>query len=207
MAKFNEYETKAKEYNVGGDDKFKFKVGDNPIRIVTELEEYPAHFVKAEGKQYTCLGKKCAFCAKGTKIDLKFIGWIIDRTEKKEGHQFKLCFFPYSIYKQIGVYSMSKDYAFDSIPPYDINVKREGEELLTRYTVLPDRKDSELTESEMSAIVNLKQPKEIVNSMRNKYPGKEADEQASPTSELPIIDQDEVEDEDESRIKDKDLPF
>lgn len=209
MAKFGDYENVAKEYNVGGGDRLEFKKGDNPIRIVTEFQEHPSHFVEGKG-QFACLGKKCALCAKGHKMGLKFVGWVIDRTEEKDEDKFKLVYLPYSVYKDIGVYALSKDYAFDSVPPYDITVKKTGEDKQTRYKVVPDRKDTPLTEMEMQQVATLRPPKEIVEALRAKYPGMELgeSEQPDPNADIPIINTDEVEkDYDEKEVKEEDLPF
>lgn len=114
----------------GGDSYFKFKKGENRIRILEEGEMLATHFVG--GKGYTCFGVKegCPHHGEGAprnedgspkKPSVKLITYVLDRGEKDQ--KPKQAEIPYSVIKQINTFATKKDYAFTSFPmPYDMMV-------------------------------------------------------------------------------------
>lgn len=205
MAKFNDYESVGREYNIGGSDWFKFKSGDNKVRFVTELQEYASHFLKAEKKNVTCEGEFCEHCfKKDVKRRVQFIGWILDRADGA----FKLVSVGWSVFKQIGEYAVSEEWGFTGIPPYDFIVKKSGEGLGTEYTVMPTKNEAPLSVEQTTKQAELNDPVEIVAKMKEKNPGSRLERPMKKTigdDEIPIIggkadEEDEVTDE-------KDLPF
>jgi hypothetical protein len=66
------------------------------------------------------------------------------------------------IIKQLKALAVDEQYMFDTIPPYNVTIKKEGQKLDTTYTVLPDRVDTPITEQEQALIAKLKSPEEIV---------------------------------------------
>lgn len=163
--KFQDFDDVSKEYGIGG-GWMQLQEGDNEIRIVSEFEDFGTHWDNKKKKGTICLGKDdCELCQKKDKPKVQFIGWVIDRKDK----QIKLLRIGYQIFKQLGQFARSKEYSFESIPPYDINVKREGTGLNTTYTVIPARKNKELTEEEKEAIIKvIRPPKDIIKSMKAK---------------------------------------
>jgi hypothetical protein len=112
---------------------FKFKEGDNRIRVLTEGQIIGTHFFGKGVKASTCYGieKGCPFHGinapkdeKGEekKLSLKYTCYVIDKNDKNEDIQ--LADLTFSVIKQIGDLQENVDYAFDSFPmPYDITIK------------------------------------------------------------------------------------
>jgi len=142
--------------------------GDNKIRIVSVFEDHGSHWSEPHKRSFVCVGKenKCPFCLAEVKPTVKYMGWVIDRKDKK----VKLMTIGHSIFKLIGALAASKEYAFDSLPKYDITIGKTGEKKATRYSVIADRKDSPLTkkEEELIAKTAKRSPKDIVSEMKAK---------------------------------------
>ena len=140
--------------------------GDNKIRIISEFEAYGLHY-DSETKQSTiCLGEEeCLLCKNGNKPRVQFLGWVIDRND----NQIKLLRIGYTIFEQIGKYQKNDEYKFDKIPDYDITINKTGQDLETRYNVIPSRQNSELTSEEKTMIdEKVKNPQEIIENMKTK---------------------------------------
>ncbi len=205
MAKFSEYESVGREYNIGGQDWYKFKAGENRVRLVTEFQEYATHFIKEGDRKenVTCEGDLCEHCQKGeSKRRVQFIGWILDRADG----QLKLASIGWSVFKQIGEYATSSEFGFSSdIPPYDIIVKKTGEGLGTEYTVMPSRNEAPLTEEEGKKLSEVNDPADIVAKMKEKHPGSRLSAPVKKAVEddgIPVINTD-----DDVPLDEKDLPF
>lgn len=99
------------------------------------------------------------------KSTVQFLIWVIDRKDQ----QVKILRYGSKIQGQISQLAKSSDYSFDELPGYDMTIKREGQGLGTTYTVLADRKDSELTKEENELIQETIKPlEEIIDAMKNK---------------------------------------
>lgn len=144
--------------------------GDNKIRLVTGYEPIAKHYNPATKKSVVCVGKDsgCELNHK-ERFQVKFLCWTIDR---KDG-QMKLAELPYSVITQIAKLRTSEDYGFELLPDYDLTIKREGEGLETEYSVIPARKSTPLTETELEELKSKKDPTDIVNSMKEKQIEKE----------------------------------
>ena len=119
-----------KDFNFGGNTKFKFQEGDNKLRILSPTLPYQSTY---KGRETT-----------------KFVGYILDRKDGK----VKVAFLPYTIIKAITALQLSDDYKFDEVPmPYDINViaKKAGT-IEVEYQVIPARKETFLTDQEFEAL-------------------------------------------------------
>lgn len=150
-------------------DWLNLKEGSNKVRIVNDFVDYGIHSIQ-EGKKYksvVCIGKEnnCPYCAKGVKVKVQFLGWVIDRTDSK----IKLLRIGWTIAEKIRNLQKSEDYGFTDLPDYDIDIIRTGEGLDTNYDVLPARKSTELTEEEKEKILEVvKDPQEIIDKMKEK---------------------------------------
>ena len=185
--KFQDYNEAGKKYGIDGGDWLNLEEGDNKVRIVSEFEDYGSHYDKKLKKSFVCLGKeKCPFCQTGDKPRVQFLGWVIDRKDQKP----KLLRIGYKIFQQIGDLAQSEDYKFDDVPGYDITIKKTGQGLDTNYSVLPARKNTELTSEEIESIKGLKDPKEIIENMKAKL-------ESSPDvsdEDIPIVEDENIED-------------
>ena len=131
--------TAEKEGYISGGDYFKLKEGANRFRLVTE-----------------CLPHRGEY--KGTP-NFKWLCYVLDRVDG----QVKTFFMAHIIYKQIAALQKSEDYAFDETPmPYDITINAIGAGTKeVTYTVVPARKNTELTLQEQT-LVGQKKPIEEV---------------------------------------------
>ncbi len=111
-------------------DYLKLKEGQNRIRLVTECLAHEGEFQGKKNFKWLCL--------------------VIDRTDQK----VKPFFMPHTIYKQIVALQRSEDYAFDGVPmPYDLTINADGAGTKeVKYTLMPARKESALTQAENEAI-------------------------------------------------------
>jgi len=187
--KFSEYKIAGEKYGVGK-DWMTLKEGDNKIRIISEFEDYGVHFNPKEKKSVVCLGKdKCPLCQQGYKPKVQFLGWVIDRSDNK----VKLLRIGYKIFQQIGELAKSEEYGFDTIPDYDITIRKSGQGLETVYTVLPARQNTELTIEEKKMISNkIKPVKEIIEKMKAKVDTTSDD---ISDDDIPVIEDEDIDTE------------
>ncbi len=166
MVKFTNLDEVSEKYGIKSNDSWlKLVDGDNRIRIISEFEDYGVHYLKDEKKSVICIGKdQCKLCKKNIEVRCQFLGWVIDRSD----NQVKLFRTGYSVIKQISELAKSSEYGFEGIPPYDIIINKKGQGLETKYSVLPARQNTPLTESELQLITTLEDPKEIINNMKEK---------------------------------------
>jgi hypothetical protein len=186
--KFSEYKTADEKYGLGS-DWMTLKEGDNKIRIVSEFEDYGSHYNLETKKSVICIGKdKCPLCQEGDNPRVQFLGWVIDRSDGR----VKLLRIGYKIFQQIGDFAKSEEYAFDTVPDYDITIKRTGQGLDTVYSVLPARQNTPLTDKEKEMIMEKVKPvKNIIDSMKAKVvPSLDI-----PDEEIPVIEDEEPEEE------------
>jgi hypothetical protein len=170
MAKFGDKEI-SKKYDLGG-RYMKLEEGPNKVRIVTEFQDYGTHSIEGTDKTgkrtfrtVVCIGKEnCRYCREGGKSKVQFLGWVIDRATGS----FKLMKIGYKIWQQLGGLANSEQYGFESTPSYDITITREGKDLNTTYTVMPDRKDTPITKLEQEQIDNLDSIEEIIEKDKAK---------------------------------------
>lgn len=180
MASFNDY----KSYVKSSGDFMTLKQGENKVRIVSEFEQFESEY---QGKMKT-----------------RFMGYVIDRTDG----QIKPLTTGPQIFEQIGELSLSSEYGFSGIPPYDVIIKKSGEGLDTEYTVLAARQNTELTEAEKLLIKDLKPITDIVERMQAKNPSKFTKKEITLPNGKPLDDVEiPVVDGEEERPNIKDIPF
>mgnify|MGYP000899316217 CR=1 FL=1 len=142
-----------KPYENNKNTTFKFREGENKIRIVSRLIPYTNYYQ----------GRK----------NFKLVCYVIDRNDEfiddgknQKNVKIKLAFLPYTIAKQIQVFQEDSEYGFDDFPmPYDllINAKNAGT-IDVEYTLLP-RPFSKLTPEEEKALSQKIDIEELVKKM------------------------------------------
>src|SRR6266478_1342127 len=97
-----------KEFNIGaGSDKFKFKEGENRIRILSRGVALQSTYTNPTTKEVT--------------TNVKFITQVFS-----EG-ALKLAFFAITIQKAIAALQSNQDWAFSEVPmPYDITINAKN---------------------------------------------------------------------------------
>lgn len=162
---------------------FKTKDGDNKIRIVSEIQDYGSHFVKEEQRSHICLGaSNCKYCKSGDRPKTKYLCWIIDRTDGV----MKLYEFGHSVFKQIHALARDADYLFEITPSYDMNIKKKGSGLETEYTVIGARENTELSQEEKDAILELESVPAIIKKKITAEENETNDEVVIPKEEKEI---------------------
>ena len=142
---------------------YDFEQGDNKVRIVSEAEVVFKHWINNKG--VVCPeDDSCTHCGEGHKPKKQYACYLIDR---RDG-QLKVGMLPASVGNQLKAFSQEPDYAFEGIPPYDVNIKKTGEKLETEYSVIPARGNSELTSAEVIAVGLVKPIEEVVEAMKRK---------------------------------------
>lgn len=123
---------------------YELEQGANKLRLVSE---FAIRSVLFPGK---------------TEPALRYCVWVIDRKD----NTIKFAEFGKQITKQLQEFATNPEYAFDVIPSYDITINRTGTgQFDTKYSVLPDRKDTPLTEEEKKQISELMKPSEFLAKM------------------------------------------
>ena len=184
---FEDLDQVAEEYKIGGDKGgfLKLEKGDNRIRVVSKYEVLAKHW--ANGKMLgICPGKDkgCEVCNApvqmgkdnkpiNNKPQVKFLMHVIDR---KDG-ELKIAELGWSIVDAMRSLSQDEEYAFEGLPPYDMNIKKTVEGTGknpsdTSYTVIASRSNTPITEEEAKKIAELTPMAEIVQRMKDKAAGK-----------------------------------
>ncbi len=125
----------------------KLKTGENVVRLMSEPEVFWKSW-----DQETKTGKtyKTEKDAKGDKkAKKKFGAWVIDRTDG----EIRILEMGATIVGKIKALSLSKHYAFDTLPGYDIIINKTGSDLLTKYDVVP-APPSPVTDEENEALLD-----------------------------------------------------
>ncbi len=139
---------------------FKFKEGDNRLRLMSECLPHTSMF---DGKP-----------------NFKWLCYVLDR---RDG-DVKPHFMPHKIYKAIEALQVNPDYAFSEVPmPYDItiNAKRAGTKEV-EYTMIPARRETPLTPDEMDKLEALKPLDELKAAIDEKQ---KKDAPAKPPTDAP----------------------
>lgn len=137
---------KAEDAGLVGGDYLKLKEGDNRLRLMSECL---AHAGEYQGKR-----------------NFKWLCYVLDRRDGK----VKPMFMPHTIYKQIVALQQNHDYEFYDVPmPYDITVNAKGAGTKdVVYTLMPARKNTELSGDEMALLRALKPLAEMQKALKEK---------------------------------------
>lgn len=206
MAFRDEVDTAGKEMG-GGGDWYKFKEGDNRMRILSEpiikvsrfgfgicyegapycqkatldreLEEAKAK-AKAEGKD----ASKATIKLPGKK----WCAWAVLRGKDSEDY-FGIVELPYGVSKSLRELMDSDEAGFKGWPmPYDINIKAKGAGTLSvEYQLIPKRENTDVTEAELEELAKCTPVSQILDRMKDKQRQKvEGGGTASAASSGPI---------------------
>lgn len=137
---------KAEEAGLVGGDYLKLKEGDNRLRLMSECIPHAGEYQ----------GKK----------NFKWLCYVLDRRDGK----VKPMFMPHTIYKQIVALQQNPDYEFVDVPmPYDLTVNAKGAGTKdVVYTLMPARKNTELTGAEMKLLDEQKPLKDLQKALKEK---------------------------------------
>jgi len=136
----------AEDAGLVGGDYLKLKEGDNRMRLMSECLPHEGEY---QGKR-----------------NFKWLCYVLDRKDGK----VKPFFMPHTIYKQIVALQQNPDYEFSDVPmPYDltINAKGAGTKDVV-YTLMPARKNTDLTGAELVLLNEQKSLKELQQALREK---------------------------------------
>jgi len=123
------------EFSESNNQWLKLEKGDNRIRIVSEALPFAQYWV--ENKSYICLGENCGLCDTGAKKSKQFFLYVIDRKDK----ELKIAQVGVGIMKELKGLAISEDWAFESVPDFDITIRKEGEGFgSVKYFVIPNAK-------------------------------------------------------------------
>jgi hypothetical protein len=127
-------------------DYLKLKEGGNRFRLMTECLPHEGEY---QGKR-----------------NFKWLCYVLDRTDAK----VKPFFMPHTIYKVIVGLQQNPDYEFSDVPlPYDLTVNAQGAGTKeVKYTVLPARKNTDVTDDEMELLDAMKPLADMQKALKDK---------------------------------------
>lgn len=141
----------------GGSDFLKLVDGDNKIRIVSKPVKQLVFW--EDGKKRVTTNPNEKVDGKGPRQS-----WTMYAIDRADG-AVKLFTMGPSIAHALNELAGSPDYKFTDYPNYDLNIKRTGSGMETRYTVLPGRDVTELTEDEINLLLPLPPIEEAVAAL------------------------------------------
>lgn len=143
------------------EDYFKVKEGANVIRVLDEPKIIVSRFSKGkfvgvcfEGAPY------CADLDEDERLHKRWKTWVIDRADGK----IKLYDMPYTVAQEIRALLDNKEYTFETFPmPFDLTITVTNAGTFdAKYSVLPSRKDTPLSQEEQEAFAKKTPAAEIV---------------------------------------------
>ena len=218
MSGFQDEFDKTQE-EMGGSDYFKFKEGENKIRVLTQpvkkLSRW-GHGICYEGAAYCTpealdasyaealeeakkAGKDISKVAR-PQLSLKWAVWAIDRATGK----IVIAELTNTMARTIREWMDGDDYGFKQFPmPYDMTVSAKGAGKTTvKYTVTAARKNTDLTEEELTELSKQTPIDQIIEKMMAKK--RDADGVEAPAGEEEIQAGDGTEDDE---INPEDVAF
>lgn len=185
-------EAEKSEYaSQGTGDWYKFKEGDNTLRVLTEPETI-----------YEDYQNGICFTECGFKGSPKGLAYILDARDNKI-KPFKL---PWKLVKQLSVWETDEEYSFKEYPmPYNIKVNAIGAGTKeVEYTFMAGRVNSEVS-ADILADLSKKMPvADIVSAMKEKNKKKHCGIQKQEEKALPTVEYPNAEDEE---ISPENIPF
>lgn len=134
---------------------FKFKEGDNKLRVLTEpiaiYEDYKL------GMCYT----DCRF-----QGSIKYLSYIYDFSD----NAVKLMKIPYTVFQDIANFEQDEDYKFEGFPmPYGLNVRATNAGTKeVKYSTIPSPNRKELPSEVIQKISKMKTVIEIIDGMKKR---------------------------------------
>jgi len=177
----NNLEEIEKEYNLKSSEEwYNLEEGDNKCRIVSDALVLAKHYNPETKESFVCYGKEngCPYCAKEDKPRIKFLCYVIDRSDST----IKIASFGYSIIKAIKKFKDGEEYGFKDLPPYDMTInktKTGSRKVDVEYTVMAGRNNIDITEEEKEKIDKLKPIEGIIETMKAKQIEKDGIKESS----------------------------
>jgi hypothetical protein len=131
---------------LGSGDYLKIKEGSNRFRLMSDCLPHPGTF---QGRN-----------------NFKWLCYVLDRVDGK----VKPFFMPHTIYKVIVGLQQNPDYEFFDVPlPYDLTILAVGAGTKeVKYTVLPARKNTDVTPEETALLRAMKPLAELQAALKEK---------------------------------------
>ena len=150
----------------GGADFLTLSSGNNKLRIVSEAverprfwsQEYKNNFDYVPALDDAFLAAYNANHEAPIRVKNNYVVYVIDRADG----EIKILEIGKTITDQLRELSVSEDYKFDDVPPYDMTIKKEGEKMSTKYTVMAARDNTELTDEEKEKVAGLSPLEDLV---------------------------------------------
>jgi hypothetical protein len=151
-----------------GESKYvKFKIGENKLRIVSDVYESLRHQLKINDqfKNIACpktldRTAPCPICSMGDKPKDRWIVKVIDRSS----NTVKILESGHMIFGQLS--SLNENPEYGDPREFDITITRKGEKLDTEYNVIPARVNSKLTAEEIKMVKDDKFDLELYTTPR-----------------------------------------
>lgn len=149
-----EQDQKSEQAKKGG-SWFKFKEGDNKVRVLTQplaiYEDY-----------------KLGMCYTGCNFQgsIKYLTYIYDYADKS----IKLMKIPYTVFQDIANFEQDEDYKFTSFPmPYSLNIRASNAGTKeVKYSTIPSPNRNEVPTNVIESISKMKGVEEIIEGMKKK---------------------------------------
>ena len=160
------YNQVSKEYGTTS-EYFRPEEGENKIRVLSGYEPLAKHWIELNGKRTTriCFGKDkgCSYHKESDKLPrVQFLLWILDRKDQT----IKIYEAGWTFIKYLTDIKNDEDFSYQSLPDYDIKIRKTGKGLETEYTFTPSPRKP-LTEEEMNAYMEKGDITEIVERMKS----------------------------------------
>ena len=168
----------------GVSDFYKFKEGDNVMRVMSEFFIYRDHFGKGictldietgEGECLNCEHEKESLDEDGKRKSYPSKKWRAWAHIKPE-NELKLVTFGKKIVEQISAFQENPEYTWSDYPmPFDITINAKGAgETTVAYTVTPARKNTEVDEKLAQLLTKKKSAEDITKAVDDARSKKEA---------------------------------
>lgn len=132
----------------GGNSKWwKPKDGANKVRIVSDVLQFWKAFDSSSKSSRVYLTEAGAKADKDAKK--RYAVYLLNRDD---GNALQIAEFGPIIMKAIYDLSMSEEYKFEGLPPYDHTITKTGAGMDTEYSVIAARGNTELTAEEKAEI-------------------------------------------------------
>lgn len=187
---------------------FKFREGDNRIRILSEPIKKVSRFkygICYDGAPY-CQAEALPTKPDGTKekLQVRFTCYVLNRAT----NAITIADLPIVVAKALRGLMDDADYAFDTFPmPYDINVKAKGAGTMNvEYSVVPSRKEEPLTADEQRQLDEQTPMEEVLEVQKNRAKAKH-DFETTPDEQTGVRVQSVAQKYPSDTISPDDIPF
>jgi len=146
-------------------DFLKLKVGDTKLRVLTNFTKVLTLFRGVyPNSKYAGHVADSYVPKEGESVQLSGWAWVIDR----ETGDLKIAQFGKGILSSLTQLKTDPEYSYDGFPmPYDVTIKNTGDGP-NRYSIIPARQNTDVTEAEMNMLNKQKSIKDIISAIVEK---------------------------------------